>query len=413
MGDDCHVAVLGAGPAGLAAALALACSGVEVTLIGPPETVRPPDRRTTALLGASITFLENIGAWTHMAGDSTALAGIRLVDDCRGLLRAPELLFRAEELGLAAFGANIANEPLVRGLLQAAQGQTRLSRVHGTVSGVDCRSDDVLLAFEDGRSLACRLLVAADGRNSLARKAAGIVADSHAYPQSALAVSFRHAGLHHSVSTELHRRNGPLTVVPLQGRASSLVWVETPAEVARLAALPDAQFCDVLETELQGLLGRISEPGPRGTFPLSVMTAHKLGSRRVALVGEAGHVMPPIGAQGLNLGLRDAAALSELVVRSVQDGEDPGGERLLEAYHAARVVDVFTRQTSIDLLNRSLLSDFLPPHAARGAGLQLLANVRPLRALAMRMGLGPAQALPALMQRRGSEHQGAGQARPF
>lgn len=399
MHKRCGVAVLGAGPAGLAAALALATSGVDVTLIGPPERNRPPDSRTTALLGASATFLENIGAWQHMANASTALAGIRLVDDCGGLFRAPELLFHARELGLAAFGANIANEPLVAGLLMAARAHPKLARVEGKVAGVRHEVGGVFLDLEDGLTLQCDLLVAADGRNSLARKAAGIVVDSRAYEQSALAVSFTHAKQHHSVSTELHRRHGPLTVVPLQGRASSLVWVETPAEVERLSRLAEDGFCRTLEMELQGLLGEISAPGPRGAFPLSVMTARQMGSRRVALVGEAGHVMPPIGAQGLNLGLRDAAALAALVAQALERGEDPGGDRLLRAYHGERHGDVFTRQTSIDLLNRSLLSDYLPPHVLRRTGLHLLANVSPLRALVMRLGMGPAGPLPSLMQK--------------
>jgi len=391
------VAVAGAGPAGLAAALSLVASGVRVALIAPNEADRAPDRRTTALLGDSVNLLKTLGVWQRASGHATPLEGIRLVDDCGGLFRAPEITFRASELGLTAFGANIANAPLVEALLAAAA-QTDAIRLTSSVADITPGSDRVTVRLSNGESCGVRLLVAADGRNSLIRKASGIAAESRSYPQSALAVSFAHAKPHQGVSTELHRRNGPLTCVPLQGLASSLVWVEAPEEAQRLAALGDDAFCAVLEEALQGLLGRIHSPGPRGVFPLSVLTAEHMGHNRVALVGEAAHVMPPIGAQGLNLGLRDAAALAEIVADEIVQGGDPGSARTLQAYHRARFFDVVTRQVSIDLLNRSLLSGFLPPHALRGAGLHLLANVKPLRDLVMRSGMGPQGKVPRLMQ---------------
>lgn len=394
------IAVAGAGPAGLAAALSLHASGVRVALIAPDEAGRAPDRRTTALLGDSVNLLKRIGVWKRAEASATPLRGIRLVDDCGGLFRAPEITFRASELGLEAFGANIANGPLVDALLATAAEAANLVRVTGSVAGIE-RGDGVIsVRLADGNTCTARLLVAADGRNSLIRKASGIAAKPRAYPQAALAVSFSHAKQHHCVSTELHRRNGPLTCVPLQGLASSLVWVEAPGEAQRLSTLDDRAFCDVLEEALQGLLGTIHSPGPRGVFPLSVLTAEHMGCNRVALVGEAAHVIPPIGAQGLNLGFRDAAALADIIADEIAAGRDPGSDETLKAYHRARYVDVVTRQVSIDLLNRSLLSDFLPPHALRGAGLHLLANVRPLRDFVMRSGMGPHGTPPRLMRDR-------------
>lgn len=392
------IAVAGAGPAGLAAALSFLRCGVSVALIAPGEAQRVPDRRTTALLGDSVNLLKNIGVWARAEASATPLSGIRLVDDCGSLFRAPEITFKAAELGLAAFGANIANGPLVEALLATAAEAPALTRLSSSVERIVQDTEHVLIHLADGGACKARLLVAADGRNSLIRNASGITADSRTYPQSALAVSFAHAKAHHCVSTELHRRNGPLTSVPLQGLASSLVWVEAPDEAQRLAALDDAAFCAVLEDALQGLLGRIHSPGPRGVFPLSVLTAQHMGRNRVALVGEAAHVMPPIGAQGLNLGLRDGAVLAEIVADQMAQGRDPGSAETLEAYHRARFLDVMTRQVSIDLLNRSLLSDFLPPHALRGAGLHLLANIKPLREVVMRSGMGPHGTAPRLMR---------------
>lgn len=402
-----ELVVLGAGPAGLAAALSLAAANVDVTLVAPAEAGRPPDRRTTALLGSSVVLLENLGIWGQLHRASAPLDAIRIVDDRGGILRAPELLFRAQELGIATFGANIANDPLVAALAGAVAASPHIRRRATTAARIVCDPDQVALELADGTQLRTRLVVAADGRNSLARKAAGIAVRAWNYPQAALAVSVTHARAHQGVSTELHRAHGPLTTVPLPGSASSLVWVENPQEARRLAELDDTAFCHRLDSELQGLLGQISAPGPRAVFALSGLTAHSMGSARVALVGEAGHVMPPIGAQGLNLGLRDGAVLADIVGDACATGEDPGSARTLAAYHAARLHDVLTRQISVDVLNRSLLSDFLPVQAMRGVGLHLLANVRPLRALVMRSGMGPEANLPRLMRKAPPPHPAA------
>lgn len=394
-----NVVVLGAGPAGLAAVLSLAASGVKVTLVAPPEATRVEDQRTTALLGASINLLENLDIWQQLQPLSAPLLGIRIVDDRGGLLRAPELLFHARELGLPSFGANIPNAPLVAALAQRLDASPLIRRLEAAATRVVCQPDGVNLQLSDGTHIRSRLVVAADGRNSLARKASGVVPRTWTYPQTALATSFMHARAHQGVSTELHRTQGPLTTVPLGDGTSSLVWVIGADEAQELKLLDGASFSARLEHELQGLLGKIVAHGPRAAFPLSGLSAQSMGSARVALVGEAGHVVPPIGAQGLNLGFRDAATLAEVVGEAVASGTDPGRPDVLADYSDRRRRDVLTRQVSVDMLNRSLLSDFLPLQAMRGIGLHLLANVRPLRELAMRSGMGPGSAaLPRLMQ---------------
>jgi 2-octaprenyl-6-methoxyphenol hydroxylase len=176
------------------------------------------------------------------------------------------------------------------------------------------------------------------------------------------------------------------------------VWVETRAEASRLADLDDTAFLAALEERLQGLLGQLSNPAPRAQYRLAGLHAERMAQRRVALVGEAAHVIPPIGAQGLNLSLRDAAALAECVADTIERGGDIGGGETLAAYHGGRFADVVSRTVSVELLNRSLLADFLPIAALRGFGLHLLANVAPLRRIAMRGGLEPAGPLPRLMQ---------------
>jgi 2-octaprenyl-6-methoxyphenol hydroxylase len=396
-----EVAVVGAGPAGLAAALALAALGTEVVIAAPAHDPAraEADRRTTALLLGSVELLKNLGVWGGCAEESAPLQGVRIVDDRGGLLRAPEVLLRAEELGLASFGANIANSALNAALFAATRKGSRLSWLPtSAVVKVTPTERCVSLELAEGGTLSAALVVAADGRNSMARTAAGIATRTWAYDQVAIAAAFGHTRPHAAITTELHRRAGPLTTVPLPGDASSLVWVEEPAEAARLAGLDEQMFLSELGARLRGLLGSLADIGARAAYPFSGLGALRMGQNRIALVGESAHVIAPIGAQGLNLGLRDAAALAECVSTARALGQDVGGPETLAAYHAARAGDVLTRTLGVDLLNRSLLTDFLPAQALRGIGLHLLANMAPLRRLAMRGGLTPTGPMPRLMQ---------------
>ena len=251
-----------------------------------------------------------------------------------------------------------------------------------------------------GEQIEARLLVGADGRGSPSRLAAGISARTWDYPQTALACTFEHRRAHGGLSIEFHRPGGPLTTVPLvslQGaNRSSLVWVEAPGETKRLAALDDPSFAKSLREALHGVLGAIGAVSARATFPLMGLRAEPMARRRTVLVGEAAHVIPPIGAQGLNLGLRDVAALHEVLVRAA--GDDPGGPEVLRAYASVRRMDVWSRATAVDLLNRSLLSEQLPVQALRGFGLHLLSGVPPLRRALMRQGLAMDGDLPRLMR---------------
>ena len=187
--------------------------------------------------------------------------------------------------------------------------------------------------------------------------------------------------------------------MPLPNNASNLVWVETPEEAKRLLALNDRAFLEALRTALHGIVGRIEEVTPRAAFPLSGLTAERLAQRRTALVGEAAHVLPPIGAQGLNMGLRDVACLADAIADGMEAGHaDIGEAAVLDAYARSRRADVWTRTTAVDLLNRSLLLAQLPVQAARGFGLHMLALIPPLRRALMREGLGPTRELPRLMR---------------
>jgi 2-octaprenyl-6-methoxyphenol hydroxylase len=257
---------------------------------------------------------------------------------------------------------------------------------------------NVVVALADGRSITALLVVGADGRKSLCRTAAGIATDGFTYPQAALTLNFAHSRPHDGVSTEFHTETGPFTLVPLPGDRSSLVCVVEPAEAERLAALAPDALSQTIERRAHSILGKVTvEPG-RGVFRLGVETAERFAARRIALVGEAAHLVPPIGAQGLNLGLRDAATIGELAVAAHRDGADIGSDHVLARYDKLRRPDVGGRTVAVDLLNRSLLADFLPVHGLRGLALYLVDQIGPLRRAVMREGVAPSRFEPRLMR---------------
>jgi len=384
--------VVGGGPAGLTAAIALSLGGIATVLVG--KRPARADNRTTALLAGSVTALSTLGVWDHCAAHAAPLKTMRIVDDTGRLWRAPEVKFEASEIDLEAFGYNIENRYLVAALETFAGTLPNLRMIEDEVAAVELDNNAVAVSLKGGARLQAPLVIGADGRRSLCRAATGITFEERAYKQLALTVCIKHSRPHRDMSTEFHTASGPFTLVPLPGQRSSLVWVLDPLQADEIAALDDAELAAKIERASHSILGKIElEPG-RGIFPLAVATASCFAAKRIVLVGEAAHVIPPIGAQGLNLGLRDAAIIGEIAIAAHRDGRDIGGADVLADYDRLRRTDVGSRTLAIDLLNRTLLTDFLPVQGMRGLGLYMLDRIGPLRRAAMREGVAPIAAQP-------------------
>jgi len=381
------VIVVGGGPAGLAAAIALSQTGARTALVA--RQVPYADNRTTALLGGSVDFLEELGVWQACRDRAAGLKAMRLVDDTGRLIRAPEVRFVADEIGLDVFGYNVANAILVEALEQRAGEIDGLTRIAEDAESVRSDADAVTVSTASGRALTAKLVVGADGRHSLCREAAGIGVSRRTLQQAALTFNISHARPHHNVSTEFHTAHGPCVFVPLPGDRCSVVWVAPPKEADRLMALDDDALSAAAERQSHSIFGRVHvEPG-RHLFPLAIERPLRYAQNRVALIGEAAHVVPPIGAQGLNLGLRDGIDIADIVREALAAREDPGAPEVLSRYGAARRADILSRTFVIDMANRSLLSDLLPMQSLRAVGMHLIGSIGPLRRLAMREGLAP------------------------
>lgn len=393
------IVIAGGGIAGMSAAAILAGAGFDVVCIEPqppgPDTPGPDaDLRSTAFLEPAIDLFRDAGLWGHLAPHATDLRVMRLADSGGAGRTIREVAdFDAAELGQPRFGANIANWRIRRVLADFLDARPGAALLTGQrVARFTPRTREAIVTLSDGSQLAAPLVIAADGRNSFLRDAADIGVTRWDYGQKALVFAVSHPLPHDNVSTEIHRSGGPFTLVPLPDQNgvphSAVVWMETGPHAGDLMALSREAFEIALKARACGILGPLKLATPLSAWPIISQIAHRFDGPRLALVAEAAHVMPPIGAQGLNTSLADIRALRDLVAEARQTSGDIGAPALLARYSRARHADAMLRVAGTDALNRAAMAESPVLHDLRRAGLKMLRDTAVLKRASMQLGLG-------------------------
>ena len=394
--DRTDIFISGAGIAGMILAALLARRGFNVMICDPstpPEDADDADSdlRSTAYLDPSIAVLDEAGLWDRLAPDATPLHALRVMDSTGWPPRQTATrTFRPEDLDLPAFGQNVMNWRAHRILLEALQSEPHIDLRLGTgFASMLTREAEVRVTLTDGSRVSAALVVGADGRSSPVRAAAGIDVRDRRYGQKALAFACTHADPHRHVSTEVYNSGGAFVTVPLpdyKGQpASSIVWMGSGPDVQDLKAMEDDAFDTVLTQRALHIMGPMRRITPLRVWPIVTRTATALTARRTALVAEAAHVLPPIGAQGLNTSIADIAALADSIA-----GGDPGRDAALHAYARSRHRDMALRATAIDAFNRLCQSDTGPLQTLRATGLKAVHDLAPLRQRITMAGMGGA-----------------------
>lgn len=393
---DTDILISGGGVAGLTAACAFGTAGFSVICVDPAPPVtdgaaKGADLRSTAFLQPARALLESAGLWSHLAPHAAALQIMRIVDAGGEVAQARDIAdFDASDISDAPFGWNFPNWLLRREMLARLKELPNVSFRPGTATTrVTTRTTEARVSLSDGTMVRARLLIAADGRGSKTREALGIDVRTWRYGQKALAFTVTHTEPHENISTEVHRTGGPFTLVPLpdlDGKPhSAVIWMETGPNIAALAALPEDAFNAAISERSCNLYGPLTLVSRRTVWPIISQLATRLEGQRTALIAEAAHVVPPIGAQGLNMSLADIATLLDLANAAPMDIGTPG---MLGKYQRARWPDVRARVKGIDLLNRAAMAQNPTIRDLRHAGLKALHRAAPLRKSLMRAGLG-------------------------
>lgn len=378
-----QVAVIGGGLVGKASAVAAAKAGFSILHIAPEAAI---DRRTSALMGPSVSYMIEAGLIGDPETLGVPLTRIRIIDATDRLLRAPETVFKASEFGHRAFGWNFPNARLGESFAAAGADCENLSLKPATLASAR-RVDHVWrLQLATGDEVTADFLVGADGKGSGVRKAAGISVRERKFDQAALVCDLEIERGLDGESVEFHYRNGPFTLVPAGGNRANLVWIER-RETLEAARRDEGALQNAINESSHHLFGAIKVTTPSFVFPLSSLSVDIAGSEGAVLVGEAAHAFPPIGAQGLNLGLRDVADL-DICLRSANPGSFGWADAVARSYAAAREGDLARTGAFVDGLFRSLLSPHLPAQALRTAGLWSLKMLPPLRKRAIAFGMG-------------------------
>jgi len=399
MSQRTDVLIGGAGFAGLALAIALRQSlgpSFAVTIADPALGRAGADPRASAIVAAARHLFETIGVWNKIEAQpilDMVVTDSRLQD----AVRPTFLTFDGDVVPGEPFAHMIENGPLLAALVEKAKEEGVVLRPEA-VTEFELATNRVDVRLAEGDTIAARLLVAADGAHSRIREHAGIASHGWSYDQSAIVTTVAHERDHHGRAEEHFLPAGPFAILPLTGRRSSIVWTEEAREAQRIVALADADFHAELERRFGLHLGDIAAVGPRRVHPLGLSVARAFIADRLALVGDAAHVIHPIAGQGLNMGLKDVAALAEVIVDAARVGLDPGSLAVLERYQRWRRFDTMAMGVATDGLNRlfSNRSDVL--RVARDVGLGLVDRLPVLKHFFIREAAGLVGEVPKLLK---------------
>jgi 2-octaprenyl-6-methoxyphenol hydroxylase len=394
--EQVDIFISGGGVAGLTAAAAFGTAGFSVIIADPTPPITDKDAdgadlRTTAFLQPARDFLDNAGLWAKLAPHATPLQIMRIVD-AGGVDPPPRITrdFDAADISDLPFGWNLPNWLLRREMVARLDELPNVDFRAGVgFASMLTRTNEARVTLTDSTRLTARLAIGADGRNSPVRHAAGIDAKTTHYGQKAVTFAVTHAAPHENISTEVHRTGGPFTLVPLPDHdgkpCSAVVWMEDGAAATRLTALSEDDFNAEATTRSAQTYGELTLCSRRMVWPIISQIADRMSGERCALVAEAAHVVPPIGAQGLNMSLADLASLLDL---ACEDTDDLGNAAMLEKYHRQRHFDIAVRVKGVDLLNRASQAENPLLRDLRAKGVEALYGLAPLRKTLMKLGLG-------------------------
>jgi 2-octaprenyl-6-methoxyphenol hydroxylase len=403
MTERYDIAIIGGGPVGLsmAAALTRFVRGLKVAVLDRRPLAPPPDARASAIAAGVRRVFDSLGVWADMATEAEPIRQMRITDSGSGDIARPLFLsFGGEVAPGEPFAHMVPNRVMTAALLRAVEGTaTQLAPV--TISGFQAGPGRARLTLADGRTISAPLVIAADGGNSALRQMAGMSVVAHDYRQAGVVTTIAHELAHEGVAYEHFRPAGPFASLPLRGNRSSLVWTESSSEAARLKALPLADTALEIEAAMGSCLGAVTVEEPIQTFPLKLQLAREMVAPRLGLFGDAAHVIHPVAGQGLNLGLKDVAALAEVVIDALRLGLDPGAADVLARYQRWRRFDTALMAMVTDGMNRLFSNDVAPVRALRDLGLGFVERMPAVKDALISRAAGVDRGGPRLLRGRG------------
>ncbi|MFQ1702832.1 UbiH/UbiF/VisC/COQ6 family ubiquinone biosynthesis hydroxylase [Loktanella agnita] len=403
-GMNTDIIIVGGGLNGPALALAAARAGFTVTIIDslPVDRRKKPgfDGRSYALALASQRLLRGIGIWDQVTDNAQPMLEIKVTDGRSGEGPSPWMMhFDHAEIEEGPMGYMVEDRHLRRAFLDTMAKDDRITHLPGeTVVAQTVDGTQVTVRLASGKSVIGAVLIGSDGRQSGTASRAGVKRTGWGYDQTAVVCAVAHEKPHNGIAHQLFMPGGPLAILPLTDNRSSIVWSEQADRVATLAAMNDDDFLDALRPAFGSFLGQITLAGARFTYPLGLTLANSLIADRIALIGDAAHGVHPIAGQGLNAGLRDVAALAEVLTDARARGEDIGSVQVLHRYQQWRRFDTTTLAIATDTFNRLFSNDNPLLRAARDIGMGLINAAPGLRRGFIREAAGLTGDLPKLMQ---------------